>query len=208
MKTHWLVLIVVGVLLLVGFSGWQAYRADKFRTERDTALAISAQHRAIDSVTAQEGEAAARWADSVQAAAILQGRRADSVTAILRRPRPPLPLPDSTASDSVRYWRGVAETLQVDLWTASQSLEARTAEASGLRVALDSQKVATARFRAAYEGEQRRADLLEKTLRRAPTGCPKVPLLGIPVPRVGAGYAVTTNGSGPAVAVIVPLGGC
>lgn len=193
----------VVALLLVGVSGWQAYRADRFRVERDTALAISAQLREADSLTALQAAADSIRADSAEAEANRRGRLADSLTALLRRPRPPVPLPDSSASDSARYWRVVAEGLQVDLLVAGEALHAREAEVADLRVALDAQRAASAKLRLAYEGEQARGDSLEVALRRAPTGCRK--LLGIPFPRVGPTYGVL---KGLDFAVMIPLGGC
>lgn len=188
------------------FGSCQYRRATRAETTRDSALAVSALKDERDSLLFVAAARDQARADSIAAAR--NRRLGDSLTAILRRPKPPVPPPDSTAADSVRYWRGVAEGLQVDLWTASAALDARQAEVVSLTAQLDAQKAAAAKLRAAYEGERDRAAGLEVALRKMPTGCSKVPLLGIPVPRFGPGGALTRHGLEPALAFIVPLGGC
>lgn len=201
-------LLALGVVALASI-GWGActeYRVSKAEATRDSALAVSALLNTRDSLLALDAARSAAKGDSLEAVANRHGRRADSLTAILRRPQPPLPLPDMTASDSARYWRATAEGLQVRLWAAGEALTAREAEVDDIRAALDSQKVATAKFKGAYEGERDRANGLEVALRKMPTGCRK--LLGIPMPRFGPGVAVTRRGVEPALAGVIPLGGC
>lgn len=108
-----------------------------------------------------------------------------------------------SASDSTRYWKATAEDLQVRLVAAGDALDARQAEIQGLRVALDSQRVATARFRASYEGERTRGDSLASILHRMPVGCWK--FLGLfPMPKVGPQYGVI--GRRLDFGVTIPLG--
>lgn len=51
------------------------------------------------------------------------------------------------------------------------------------------------------------ADSLQALIRRTPK-CPRLPLVNVPMPRLGFGYAVTSGGSGVGVGVFVPLGRC
>lgn len=203
-----LAVLAVAVVASLVWGSCEARRATAAESSRDSALAVSAVLAAQDEALAAAAARDSARADSLGALADRHGARADSLTAILRRPKPPVPLPDSTAADSARYWRAIAEELQVDLWAASAALGEREAEVKDLRGQLDAQKAAAAKLRAAYEGERDRANGLEVALRKMPTGCAKVPLLGLPMPRFGPGGALTRHGIEPALAFVVPLGGC
>lgn len=115
-------------------------------------------------------------------------------------PRPPKPLsPDTTLRDSLRY--------AVERYTvAEQDALYAHLEAQTLRGALDSAQASIVRLRGSVGLLEARGDSLASVLARAPNPCPKIPILGIPLPRVGIGYALTARGAGPAVAVIIPLG--
>lgn len=190
--TRWARIFAVVAVVAIACGAWQAQRASRFHDEKVQALAQAKAQRTADSLRVVEAERAAAASDSALRVA---DRHRDT-------PRPPKPLPpDTTPSDSVRYWRERTTVAEEDARLAH-------AEASALRVALDSQKVATARLRVAYEGEQARGDSLAAVLSRAPDPCPKVPLLGIPLPKFGPAGVLTRNGFDVGLAAVIPLGGC
>lgn len=128
----------------------------------------------------------------------------DSAVSVANRyrdtPRPPKPVPpDTTLRDSLRY--------AVERYTvAEQDAVYAHLEAQTLRGALDSAQASIVRLKSTSAVLEARGDSLASVLARAPNPCPKIPLLGIPLPKVGIGYAVTTGGQGLGVALVVPLG--
>lgn len=196
----WVIAGLVGLLVL---SGWEAHTASRAETVRDSVLAVSAVLRQQNAQIAKQGEASQAQAERSAAKAESLGRRAAVLEAIVRHPPLPIPVPDTTIRDSLRYFKAVAEEGQLRLLAASQALDARSAEVQSLRAALDSQTAATARFRAAYDGERGRADSLASVLRKMPISCRK--LLGVfPMPRVGPQVGVI--GRQLDFGVTIPLG--
>lgn len=176
--------VIAGLVGLLALSGWEAQSRSRAETVRDSALAASAVLRQQNAQLAAQGEASQARAERSEAQADSLGRRAAALEAIARHPPLPIPVPDTTLRDSLRYFQAVAEDGQIRLLAASQALDVRSAEVQSLRAALDSQTAATAHFRAAYSGERDRADSLAVVLRKMPVGCRK--LLGVfPMPRVG-----------------------
>lgn len=102
--------------------------------------------------------------------------------------------------DSLHVAIGLIETLQ----SASDSLALRSSVLEAIIALRDSQIVHLVQSeRLGWRG----VDSLQALIRRTPT-CRKLPLLGVPVPRFGIGYAVTTGGQGVGIGVMVPLGKC
>lgn len=194
------------LLAVLGFldAGMESIQSDRFQVSRDSLLAVSVQTRTTDSLTALWAEQVSRRADATTARADRETHRADSLSRLAHRPIV-VPPPDTTLRDSLRYALQVGDTLSNRLHDALLGLQTARGALDSLRVALDSQKQATASLRGAFEGERDRADGLANLLKKTPS-CHKIPLLGISLPKVGIGYALTTHGVAPAVAVIIPLG--
>lgn len=117
--------------------------------------------------------------------------------------------------------RGVAESLQVALdsaQSAPESLQIALGRAETLQGAYDtllvgfvalrgaflSQSLLTQRLTISEKQAWSAVDSLSALIRRTP-GCPRIPLLGIPLPKVGLGVGVGVKGPGVMVGVVVPL---
>lgn len=163
--------------------------ASRTQTMLDSAVAVAAVK---DSVAQAEAETGARRqieANRLSGVSQTLTRQADSLRRLLRISQLTLVRPDSTTSDSLRYWRDSAgkahETAQIALGLA----ETLQGSLDTLSVAFQAQREAADRFRVAYTTEKDRADGLEKALRAMPLPCRKV--LGLfPVPRVGPQFGV------------------
>lgn len=201
MKWLWLVSLVALAALLWGMV--QGHRAGKAEATRDSALAVSALLKTQAAQLAAAAESANTHAALVSRHADSLGHRAAQLEALARHPLV-IPPPDTTLRDSLRFWEATSQDLTTRLLAASQALDARGVQVGDLLVALDSQRVATARFRASYEASAARAQTLEAALRTMPTGCRK--FMSVPIPRVGVGAALTQHGIAPALALIIPLG--
>lgn len=196
----WLVGAVAVAMAALISSVVEGHRASQDEAMRDSVLAASAVHAAADAAIKAHGDSAAGVADSLGRVADSLGRR---VGQLLTR-HPPVAPPAPTATDSSRYWRDSATVAQATAQEALGALEVRGRQVETLEAALDSQRVATGLLRQAYTGEHDRAEGLATALRRMPTGCQKI--LGLPAPRLGVGYGMTTKGLSPVVAVVIPLG--
>lgn len=195
----WLLGAVAGAALIS--SVVEGHRASQAEATRDSALAVGALH--------------ARQAEAAQRAATTDSLRADSLLAVADHwrslvrppvPAPPVPRPDTTLRDSLRFWRDSAGVAQETAVQALQALQARSEEAEGLRGALGAEEAVAGHLRAALAEQTTRAEGAEAALKRMPTGCRKI--FGLPIPRVGVGAALTVHGIEPALALTVGLGGC
>lgn len=188
---------------------WGAYAArqqTRAETTRDSAVAVAVVLRAQNQALALSGDSLQTVARKGVQSAEEARRRADALRASLTHP--PVPTPDTTLRDSLRFWRDSATVAQFGAETALRLSETLQGSLDSLTVAFEAQQAAAAHFRLAYEGERDRGDSLVAVLRTMPVGCKRLPLLGIPVPVVGIGYALTPKGIAPAVALTVPLGKC
>lgn len=188
MKLLWGLALIA--LLSLGYGAWRDHEASGWH---DDAIAARAGWAAQKTVTDSVLKDNRRLSGFIDSATSVANRYRDT-------PRPPKPLPpDTTLRDSLRY--------AVERYTvAEQDAVYAHLEAQTLRGALDSAQAAIVRLRATSRILEARGDSLASLLTRLPSRCPKIPILGISVPKVGIGYAVTPRGAGPAVAVIIPLG--
>jgi len=185
------------------FSVFEGRQASQFQVSRDSVLAVSAQLQKEVAQKLKEADSSQIAADRTTQVAERQIREAE---AILERPPVVLRIPDSTVRDSLRFWRDSAGKAQETAQVTIQALNGYRVATDSLQVALRAQEAASAVLRSALQDETARANGLELVLRKAP-GCHR--LLGLPVPRLGVGAALTTRGLEPAVALIVPIGsGC
>lgn len=98
------------------------------------------------------------------------------------------------------------------LWVTTRALETTQAalgealsENASLRASYAAQSILTQRLTVSEKQAWGAVDSLVALVRRVP-GCPKIPILGISVPKVGIGVGVGIKGPGVMVGVVVPLG--
>jgi len=188
----------------VGVSAWQGHRASAFQATRDSVLVVSRLNEVAADSLRRVGDSLQTTAQNTRIWAEDALRRIERRYASLDTAN--LPAPDSTASDSLRFWRDSAGKAQANFGVVIRAVADYRIAFDSLAEAFQLQELAASRFRVAYEKEHQRAELLSATLEAAPIGCKKV--LGLPIPKVGLGYAATTGGTGWAVGVFVPIGGC
>lgn len=102
-----------------------------------------------------------------------------------------------TPSESLQVTTGALETLQVGYDSLLMAFVS-------LRGAYLSQSLSLQRLTISEKQAWADIDSLQSLIRRTPT-CRKMPFLGIPLPKVGIGYAATTGGQGIGIGVMVPL---
>lgn len=192
------------VLALLGYSACEGVRADRAEATRDSALAVSQVKDSVAQMEADSGRSAQNRARLMLSTVQTLTRQADSLRARLKN-RPVLILPDSTPSDSVRYWHDSATVAQETADVALGLSETLQGSLDTITTAYRAQEAATAQFLAAYAEERSRANDLDAALRKMP-GCRR--LLGVPMPRPVVGYGVTQQGLGPFVGIGIPLGKC
>lgn len=196
--------------LAVGSLVWgscQSQRASRFQATKDSALAVSQLQDSIAQESARAADSASTVARAALSASRALQRRSDSLLQLIRS-APPVRPPDSTSSDSIRYFRERHQNASDSAQALAGAVIALQGSLDSLGVAFAAQVEATAQFRGAYETERSRSATLEAALRQAPTPCPRIPLIGLPVPKLGPGAALTTRGVVPALALVIPLGGC
>ena len=176
---------------------------DRWHRQVDSLVAVTSTLRAQNLALAAGADSTRASAERTASAANRRLRTADSTLA--HRPRIVLTLPDSTTRDSLRYWHDSAGVAQGTAQAALVALGTYRVALDSLGAAFTAQQAATAALNRAYLGERDRADAAVALLRKAP-GCHR--LFGIPFPKVGPGAALTTRGLEPALAIIIPLGGC
>lgn len=204
-KALWVFAVLA--LLSVGYGVWEGHSKSRAEVTRDSMVAVSRVKDSLVGVAVRHAQQDSGRVDSLGRVTARLRARGDSLVALLGRPHP-VPRPDTTVRDSLRYWRDSASVAQTVAETALNALQARQTELGALRGQLEAETALAGHLRDALTLQTSRADGLEATLRKMPVGCRRIPVLGIPIPKVGIGAALTTHGLEPAVAIIVPLGGC
>lgn len=190
-------LAVVGLV----WGACQHRRVTRAETTRDSALAVSATQGVIAEKQALAADSALTVASRALSASRALQLSADRLLGAMRHAPLVIP-PDSTPTDSSRYWRERHRNASDSAQVLLGALETLQGSLDTLSVAYQAQREATERFREAYEGQRSRADGLAKTLHDIPIGGCRI--LGvIPCPVVAGGMGATLSGgrvyTGPSV---------
>lgn len=99
------------------------------------------------------------------------------------------------------------DSLQNALWLAERlgvAYDSLNSAYHGIREAFLAQSLLTQRLTVSEKQAWSAVDSLSALIRRTP-GCQRIPILGIPVPKVGIGVGVGLKGPGLMLGVVVPL---
>lgn len=200
MKKLLVPLLAVAVILTVLYSVKEAVRAIRETAvwEADTTRLFTQVE--VDAIVRDSARAFADRSDSVaQSLATLAERQKRSILHLQGVGDSLREVLDSAtnAPDSLQIALRLIETIGA----TSDSLARRS---SVLEAIIASQQEAVVRLRVSDSLGWKNVDSLQALIRRTPT-CRKIPLLGIPAPKVGIGYFATTGGHGVGIGVMVPL---
>ena len=200
MKKLLIPLLWVGLVLTIAYSAKEAVRAvrETVQWESDTTRLFTQVE--VDAIVRDSARVFAVRSDSV----------AKRLTVIAERQK-----------RSILHLQGIGDSLRGLLTTSTtpqESLSVALGAIETYRVALDTAQAVIDGYRSivAVRDSQivqlsrserlgwKNVDSLTALIRRTPT-CRRIPLLGIPVPKMGLGYAVTTGGQGVGIGVMIPL---
>ena len=175
---------------------------DRWHRQVDSLVVVSAVKDSLAQAAMKAGLRYAGEAGRLAGVSDSLNREAHRLQGLLRHP---VLKPNPTPADSLRYWRDSAQSAQGTADVALQALDLTRGSLDSLKSAFTSQQAATASLTLGYNEQRDRADAAIALLRKAPR-CHR--LLGIPIPKFGVGAALTTRGLEPALAIVIPLGGC